>query len=173
MDVFMGEARHSAAQNSTPYNSPITSTSGMTTPTTRVQRRKREDGPWSLRASRSLSVVKPTSHEAPADESTPPPPTKKRKSPDLHEEGIRKRPRTRCSAEVRLSSSPVFLFRLGGHIRLVCLRRLRCERGARALANTLPGTPQRITPAPPSPLATSLHRVASVAMCDGYYFLVL
>ncbi|KAJ6521290.1 hypothetical protein DFH09DRAFT_1097894 [Mycena vulgaris] len=48
-----------------------------------------------------LSVVKPTSHEVPADDSMPPPPTKKRKSPDLHEEGIRTCLRTCYPAERR------------------------------------------------------------------------
>ncbi|KAJ6545998.1 hypothetical protein DFH09DRAFT_1087958 [Mycena vulgaris] len=74
----------------------IASVSGMTTPTTCVRHR---DDLHPLCTSRRLCGVMPTSHEAPADDSTPLTPTMKCKSPDLHEEGICKRLRTRYLAE--------------------------------------------------------------------------
>ncbi|KAJ7452840.1 hypothetical protein FB451DRAFT_1409136 [Mycena latifolia] len=80
----------------------VASTSHIAATRPRRRRDSEERGsdgsPRPLRASRRLSAgVKPL---APADDSTTP--TKKRKSPDLHEEGIRKRLRTRCPAEVCL-----------------------------------------------------------------------
>ncbi|KAJ6547825.1 hypothetical protein DFH09DRAFT_1505816 [Mycena vulgaris] len=162
----------SVAQNGAPHNSPVASTTGMTTPTTRARCREREDGSRPLRASRHLYVVKPTSHVAPADDSTPLPSMKKRKSPGLREEGIH----STCGRAVRLRCVfrrvlfPFSCSRLGRKS-WHTLRRSRCERGARAFADTLPDTPQRIAPASP-PLATSLHRVVSVAMCNRRYFLV-
>ncbi|KAJ6547731.1 hypothetical protein DFH09DRAFT_1320699 [Mycena vulgaris] len=162
----------SVAQNGAPHNSPVASTTGMTTPTTRARCREREDDSRPLRASRHLYVVKPTSHVAPADDSTPLPSMKKRKSPGLREEGIH----STCGRAVRLRCVfrrvlfPFSCSRLGRKS-WHTLRRSRCERGARAFADTLPDTPQRIAPASP-PLATSLHRVVSVAMCNRRYFLV-
>ncbi|KAJ6547820.1 hypothetical protein DFH09DRAFT_1087569 [Mycena vulgaris] len=57
--------KHNMEQNGTPHNSPIASTTGMTTLTTC------EDDPHPLLASQRLSGVKPTSHEAPADDLMP------------------------------------------------------------------------------------------------------
>ncbi|KAJ6469117.1 hypothetical protein DFH09DRAFT_1111257 [Mycena vulgaris] len=74
-----------------------------------------------------LSVIKPTSHEVPADDSTPPPPTKKRKSPDLHEEGIRTCLRTCYPAEVHFSS--LVSIRRGELGTLCVIRAASAERG--------------------------------------------
>ncbi|KAJ6521305.1 hypothetical protein DFH09DRAFT_1331330 [Mycena vulgaris] len=117
-----------------------------------MARREPADDQHPLHASWRLSVVKPTLHEAPTDDSPPLPPLTKRKSPDLREEGIHKRLRMRCPAE---------------H----ALRRSCCERGARVFADTLPGTPQCIACAS-LPLSPYRYTVVSVAMGDGHYFLV-
>ncbi|KAJ6547765.1 hypothetical protein DFH09DRAFT_1087519 [Mycena vulgaris] len=86
-------------------------------------------------------------------------------------DNVRGRPApTACFA-----SSFLLVFDSTGIWVLHTLRHLRCEHGARVFPDMLPGIihrkPQCITHVSP-PLATSLHRVVSVAMHNQRYFFV-
>ncbi|KAJ6469121.1 hypothetical protein DFH09DRAFT_1111261 [Mycena vulgaris] len=109
----------------------------------RMARREPADDQHPLHASRRLSVVKPTLHEAPTDDSPPLPPPTKRKSPDLREEGIHKRLRMRCPAEAGILAR-FASFMLRARSKGVCRHAARHTSVHRV----------RLSP----PLAISLHR---------------
>ncbi|KAJ6500308.1 hypothetical protein DFH09DRAFT_1336203 [Mycena vulgaris] len=126
--------KHNVEQNGAPHNSPIASTTGMTTLT------MCEDNPHPLLASQRLSGVKPTTRA------------------QMYEEGIRKRLQTCCPAEVHFSPHLFSLF-------LIQRAYGSCTLCAVRAASTC------ITHVSP-PLATSLHRVVSIAMYNQHYFFV-